>query len=83
MKLCFAIIIALYVISAWAQFDGPRRSDTLRADTLTAWPDTSFSLADSTLPPHHATVRHGWLYPLGIMMITMMGFMMLFTMRSR
>jgi hypothetical protein len=83
VKLCCAVIIALYAITAWAQFDGPHRSDSLRADSLTVWPDTSFSLADSTLARQHATLRHGWLYPLGIMMLTTTGFIMLFTVRSR
>ena len=83
MKLGCVILIALCTWNAWAQFAEPPAADTLRTDSLSAWPDTSVALSDSMVPPPHATLHHGWLYHMGVMMITMMGFMMLFTMRSR
>ena len=82
MKLGCVIFIALCALTAWAQFEEPAGRDTSRTDSLTAWPDTSVALTDSTAP-HHASLRHGWLYPMGIVMVTCMGFLMLFTMRSR
>lgn len=77
----FAAVCVVWVPAALAQFDEP--PDSLHADTLALWPDTSLAASDTLAMPQHATLRHGWLYPLGIAAVTCMGFLMLFTVRSR
>ena len=82
-RLWCAVFIALCVLNAVAQFDEPASQDTLRADSVTTWPDTSVAFADTLVPPPHAPLHHGWLYPLGIAMVTCLGFIMLYSTRSR
>ena len=78
-----AVFIALFTLSALAQFDEPAHPDTLRSDSVTSWPDTSVAFSDTLIPSPHAPLHHGWLFPMGIAMVTCMGFILLYTMRSR
>lgn len=82
MKLCCAILfVVLLSQAALAQLTGEPATplDTLRTDSLALWSDTTAVLADSTAP---ADVRHAWLYPMSLVMLTCMGFFMLFSARS-
>jgi hypothetical protein len=81
-KLWCAAFIALFALNALAQFDEPASSDTLHSDSLLAWPDT-VALPDTLIPPPHAPVHLGWLYPLGMAAFTCLGFIMLYSIRSR
>jgi hypothetical protein len=76
------VLIALCMTSALAQLDEPANADTARTDTTFIWADTVVAFSDST-SPQHATLHHGWLYPLSIAAVTCMGLLMLFTLRSR
>ncbi len=83
MKLGCVVFVALLVLVglllAQLPSEQPVPVDTVRSDSLTFWPDTAAVFPDSTA---HATFRHGWLYPMGVIMVVMMGFMLLFTTRS-
>ena len=81
MKRWIIVLILLCFMSAAAQFDQPALSDSTGADSLNSWSDTSAFITDSTV--HQASFRHGWLFPVGLVALTFMGFLMLFTTRSR
>ncbi len=83
MKLGCAVLVALVVLTglllAQLPDDQPVPVDSVRSDSLSLWPDTIMVSSDST---SHPTFRHGWLYPMGVMMATCVGIMLLFSTRS-
>jgi hypothetical protein len=82
-RLWCVVLIALCAWNAAAQFDQPANPDSLRSDSVTSWPDTSVAFSDTLIPPPKAPLHQGWLYPLGVAAVTCLGFILLYTMRSR
>jgi hypothetical protein len=85
MKSACAVFIALLLCSLFVSaqsLDNPVPiADSLHADSQAVWTDSTLAMfSDSIAPPD---LRHGWLYPIGILTVTCVGFLMLFTTRSR
>jgi len=77
---CIVIVALILTCMASAQFPDETPADTVRADSLPGWADSAVVFPDSTAPEG---LLHDWLYPAGMLLITSLGFIMLFTTRSR
>lgn len=74
-----ALLLLVGLLLAQLPSEPPAAADTVRGDSLSIWSDTAAVFPDSTA---RMTLRHGWLYPMGVIMATCIGFMLLFTTRS-
>jgi hypothetical protein len=75
-------LLILFAVCAFSQGELPINPDTLRVDTLSVWPDTAAAFAD-TAAPQQVSFREGWLLPVGVILVTCSGILMLFSLRSR
>jgi hypothetical protein len=74
------LLLMVPLLCAQLPGDEPAASDTVRHDSLALWADTTTAFPDSTLP---TGIRHAWLYPIGVLAVTCIGFLVLFSARSR
>ena len=73
------------MVGVFTAITGARAEDSLRAplplDTLGAWAESTFVLSDSLSPG--LSLTDAWLYPLGIVVLTVGAVIALFTIRSK